>query len=77
MNPQMNVNEINVGGRLIPRSLVSSQSSAVRLIDAIEHILDNGGIFVGVSQNVRMAPTSPNSVHPYWRETVALAFIGM
>lgn len=77
MIPQMNVNEINVGGRLIPRSLVSSQSSAVRLIDAIEHILDNGGIFVGASQNVSMAPTSPNSVHPYWRETVAWAFIAM
>ncbi|KAG8161567.1 hypothetical protein KVR01_008554 [Diaporthe batatas] len=77
MNPQMNVNEINIGGRLIPRSLASSQSSAVLLIDAIEHILDNGGIFVGVSQDVSMAPTSPNSVHPYWRETLALAFVAM
>lgn len=77
MNPQMNVDEINIGGRLIPRSLASSKSSASRLIDAIKYILDNKGIFVGVSQDVSTPPTSPNSVHPYWRETLALAFIGI
>jgi len=77
MNPQMNIMEMNIGGRLIPRSLVSSNSSAARLSDAIEYVLNNNGQFAGVSQDVRMSPTSPNSVHPYWRETLFLAFIGM
>lgn len=77
MNPEMNITEMNIGGRLIPRSLVSSNSSAASLSSAIKYILGNGGIFVGVSENVGKSPTSPNSIHPYWRESVFLAFFGM
>lgn len=76
MNPDMNITEMNIGGRLIPRSLVSSNSSAARLTSAIEYIVSNNGILAGVSQNLNRTPTSPNSVHPYWRETVFLAFLG-
>lgn len=77
MVPEINITEMNIGGRLIPRSLVSSNSSAASLSSAIKYILDNGGIFAGVSENVGTSPTSPNSVHPYWRESVFLAFFGM
>ncbi|KKY38237.1 putative 6-hydroxy-d-nicotine oxidase [Diaporthe ampelina] len=79
MNPEsyMNIFEMNIGGRLVPRSVVSSNSSAARVSDAIKYILHNDGEFVGVSQDLRMSPTSPNSVNPYWRETLFLAFIGM
>lgn len=77
MNPEMNITEMNIGGRLIPRSLVSSDSSAARLTGAIKHILGNNGIFIGVSQNVDTPPTSANSVHPYWRQAVFLAVFGM
>lgn len=73
----MNIFEMNIGGRLVPRSVVSSNSSAARVSDAIKYILHNDGEFVGVSQDLRMSPTSPNSVNPYWRETLFLAFIGM
>lgn len=77
MNPEMNITEMNIGGRLIPRSLVSSNSSAARLCKAINHILHNNGIFAGIAENVGTPPSSPNSIHPYWRETVFLAFFGM
>ncbi|KAG6365628.1 hypothetical protein INS49_007239 [Diaporthe citri] len=77
MNPEMNITEMNVGGRLIPRSLVSSNSSAARLSKAIDYILRNNGILAGVSENVGTSPTSRNSVHPYWRESVFLAFFGI
>lgn len=77
MVPEINITEMNIGGRLIPRSLVSSNSSAARLSSAIKYIPDNNGIFAGVSENVGTSPTSPNSVHPYWRESVFLAFFGM
>lgn len=77
MNPEMNITEMNIGGRLIPRSLVSSNNSAARLSKAINHIVRNNGIVAGVSENVSKSPTFHNSVHPYWRETVFLAFFGM
>ncbi|KAI3390268.1 hypothetical protein diail_10732, partial [Diaporthe ilicicola] len=77
MNPEMNITEMNIGGRLIPRSLVSSKSSTARLSGAIKYILRNNGVFAGVSQNASTPPTSTNSVHPYWRQTIFLAFFGI
>ncbi|KAI7779512.1 FAD-linked oxidoreductase YvdP [Diaporthe eres] len=77
MNPEMNITELNTGGRLIPRSLVSSNGSAARLSRTINHVLHNNGTFIGVSENVGKSPTSNNSVHPYWRETVFLAVFGI
>ncbi|KAK7702027.1 hypothetical protein SLS64_009888 [Diaporthe eres] len=77
MNPEMNITELSIGGRLIPRSLISSNASAAHLSRAIDYILRNNGTFIGVSENVGISPTSNNSVHPYWRETVFLAVFGM
>lgn len=77
MVPDINITNMNVGGRLIPRSLVSSDNATARLSGAIKHILRNNGVFAGVSLNADTPPTSTNSVHPYWRETIFLAFFGM
>lgn len=77
MNPEMNITELSIGGRLIPRSLISSNASAAHLSRAIDYILRNNGTFIGVSENVGISPTFNNSVHPYWRETVFLAVFGM
>ncbi|KAL1869590.1 hypothetical protein Daus18300_005444 [Diaporthe australafricana] len=77
MNPDINITEMNIGGRLIPRSLVSSNDSAANLTSAIKEIVSNRGILAGVSENVGRPPTSPNSAHPYWRETLFLAFFGI
>ncbi|KAK7731044.1 hypothetical protein SLS53_008846 [Cytospora paraplurivora] len=76
MNPDMRITEMNIGGRLIPRSLVASESSAATLASAIKHISSKFGILAGVSMNVGKQPTSPNSAHPYWRESLFLAFLG-
>ncbi|OTB04409.1 hypothetical protein M426DRAFT_11556 [Hypoxylon sp. CI-4A] len=76
LNPDMNISDVNLGGRLIPRSLVSSEDSATSLVQAIKLILDQGGILASNSINVNRPPTFPNSVHPAWRETVFLAFLG-
>ncbi|KAI0012466.1 FAD binding domain protein [Xylariaceae sp. FL0662B] len=77
LNPETNISELNLGGRLIPRSLVASDTSAASLTSVIESILSNGGILAGVSMDVSRAPTSPNAPHPAWRETLFLAFLGM
>lgn len=72
----MNISEVNLGGRLIPRSLVSSDDSAISLVGAIKSILTQGGILAANSMNFDRPPTFPNSVHPAWRETLFLVFLG-
>ncbi|KAK2591115.1 hypothetical protein QQS21_011203 [Conoideocrella luteorostrata] len=77
LNPQMNVTEVNLGGRLIPRSLIKSNNSATDLINAIKYIIDSGAIFAAMCLNASKEPTSPNSVLPAWRDTLFLAFFGI
>lgn len=65
--PEMDITEINLGGRLIPRSLVTaSDDSVAALTNTLRFIVDNGSIFAGIGQNVSRLPTSVNSVHPGW-----------
>lgn len=77
MNPNMTIQELNIGGRLIPRSLAASNSSAASLASALEYIISNNGLLAAVSMNVGREPTYANSANPYWRETLFLAFFGM
>jgi hypothetical protein len=72
----MNITEFNLGGSLIPRSLVASKNSVTSLVNAIKSILGNGGILAGVSMDVSKTPTFPNAVNPEWRNSLFLAFLG-
>ncbi|KAF7956665.1 hypothetical protein EAE96_003999 [Botrytis aclada] len=76
LNPDINITELNLGGSIIPRSLVASNSSATSLVNGIKSILNNGGILAGVSMDVSQAPTHPNAAHPDWRNSLFLAFLG-
>lgn len=73
--PEMNINEVTLGGRLIPRSLVATDETTSDLVEAIKFITSHGGIVGGFSMDVSQPPTVPNSVHPLWRETLFLAFL--
>ncbi|KAK4160556.1 putative FAD-linked oxidoreductase [Cladorrhinum sp. PSN259] len=77
LNPYQNITEFNIGGRLIPHSLVSNPKSAGSLSDAIKKITTSGGIFAGVSADVSKPPPVPNSANPEWRKSVFLAFYGI
>ncbi|KAF7879033.1 hypothetical protein EAF04_000233 [Stromatinia cepivora] len=76
LNPDINIMELNLGGSIIPRSLVASNSSATSLVNGIKSISNNGGILAGVSMDVSQAPAHPNAVHPDWRNSLFLAFLG-
>lgn len=77
MNPPPNVTEFNIGGRLLPRSLVESNSSAAALTNALRFIVNNGGIVSGVSLDVSRGHNSvPNAVNPTWRSTLISAVLG-
>ncbi|TKX25719.1 FAD-binding domain-containing protein 12 [Elsinoe australis] len=58
------------GGRLIPRSVVENNNSA--LTDAYRFINNNGGQFIGVGVNVSpaVAGNPDNAVNPAWRNTL-------
>ncbi|KAM7210500.1 hypothetical protein V8F06_014113 [Rhypophila decipiens] len=77
LNPYQNITEFNIGGRLIPKSLVANRKSADSLANAIEYITANGGIFAGISADVSKGPSIPNSAHPAWRKSAFLAFYGI
>ncbi|TAQ86932.1 hypothetical protein B7494_g4739 [Chlorociboria aeruginascens] len=77
LNPDMNITSLNLGGSLVPRSLVESTRSATSLVNAIKSVLSNGGILAGISMDVSQSPTSPNAANPSWRESLFLAFLGI
>lgn len=73
----MDVVEVNLGGRLIPRRQVTSSGLAAQLTETIKNIVNSGALFAGVSINVAKEARFSNSVLPEWRETLFLAFFGM
>ncbi|OTA53870.1 FAD binding domain-containing protein [Hypoxylon sp. EC38] len=75
MDPIYNITEANLGGRLIPRSLASSNASTARLLDAMKFIVANNGQVSGVSINVTTVPAVPNSVNPVWRTALFNAVV--
>ncbi|KAI1270205.1 hypothetical protein F5Y18DRAFT_6814 [Xylariaceae sp. FL1019] len=76
LNPMMNISAVNLGGRIIPQSLVATEDSASSLVDAIKSIVNNLAVFAGVSMDVSRPPSVPNSANPAWRDSVFLAFYG-
>ncbi|GKT46425.1 FAD-linked oxidoreductase sor8 [Colletotrichum spaethianum] len=77
MNPEPAVTEYNIGGRLMPRSLVADDASATELTNTLRSILNEGGIVSGLSINVaRPANVVPNAVNPAWRTALFSATVG-
>ena len=75
-DPPWNVSQYQIGGRLIPRSLVEDNISA--LVQAERKIMNSGigAIMSGVCLNVSVPDPTVNSVNPYWRTAMFDAVIG-
>lgn len=76
-NAPWNVSNAQLGGRLIPKSLIEDNSTA--LLDALRTLTDNFGIEVsGVTLNVSQGTSAPggNSVNPIWRTAVFDCVLG-
>lgn len=76
MSPVIEVTEAQIGGRLIPRSLVETETQT--LMSTIRDIVDfqPGVVFSGISVNVSQKYPD-NAVNPAWREAAFDAVIGM
>ena len=66
MNPMSNVTEAQIGGRMIPRSTVENNSSA--LVAAFRKIAHYGAAISGVSMNASRNAIPDNAVNPAWRD---------
>lgn len=74
--PPVNVSNLNIGGRLIPRGLVENNTllgASVRKIASSPY----GAVFSGVSFNVSMHHADSVAANPYWREAAFSAVIGI
>lgn len=76
-NPPPNITEYNIGGRLIPRTLLESQSSATSVVNAYRFINEAGAVISGVNVNVSNGTKVPNSVNPVWRSSITSNVIGV
>ncbi|KAK2033867.1 FAD binding domain-containing protein [Colletotrichum zoysiae] len=77
MNPEPAVTEYNIGGRLMPRSLVADDASASNLTETLRSIANGGGLISGLSINVaRPDGAVANAVTPAWRTALFSAVVG-
>ncbi|KAJ5380616.1 FAD-linked oxidoreductase sor8 [Penicillium cataractarum] len=74
MNPHSNITEAQVGGRLMPRSVLESTPSS--LITALRGIAELGVVVSGVSLNVSRSPVPYNAVNPAWRDAAISVVLG-
>jgi len=75
MSPVMNLTELNLGGRLIPRDVV--QGDVKGLTSAMRAITVAGAVISGVTLNVGQQLHPDNAVTPVWRTAVFDAVIGI
>ncbi|KAJ5716008.1 FAD binding domain protein [Penicillium malachiteum] len=74
MNPGVNITEYQIGGRLIPRSVLESNPAS--FISTLQSISQEGGVISGVSLNVSQNQAAVTSVNPAWRNAAISVVLG-
>lgn len=79
MFSRYNITQFNIGGRLIPASLVETEASTAALLDVLNNIMSDGVIISGAIFDVSAFPYDGvrNSVNPVWRDAILDLVIGM
>lgn len=82
MNPLESVTDANMGAYLLPRDLVTSETNASALTDALSNLVTGTGVVTGgLSYNVARGQDNtqpvPNSVNPAWRTTIHYCAFGL
>lgn len=75
-SPDPGVVEVNMGSRLIPRSVLSTTGSAAELVTAVRSFVESGLLFSGVSFNVSRFASSQTAVNPAWRSSITSGVFG-
>lgn len=75
-NPAYDVIEFSTGGRMIPRSILESESETAIMTSAIRRMTENGGIVSGVTFNVADFDNGANAVNPIFRDAIFHFVVG-
>lgn len=70
----VDVANLNIGGRLIPRSLIKSNNKD--LTEVVRNITSQGAVFSGVSFDVSQHAADSVAANPHWRQTAFNAVLG-
>lgn len=78
---KLNVTDANMGGRLIPRSLVTDSENAEKLTEALDAIISADGIVSGISANIergrKLSKAYPNSVNTLFESAIHIGVFGL
>lgn len=72
MNPHSNITEAQIGGRLMPRSVIECNPD--ELLSTLRSIAEQGVVVSGVALNVSRLVVPNNAVNPAWRDA-AISFV--
>lgn len=77
MTPPSNVTDFQLGGRLIPRSVIDSDSKRAELMSAFRAIGEKNAVISGVSVEASEKSDNPgNSVNTAWRDASISVVLG-
>ncbi|KAK2745697.1 hypothetical protein FQN57_003594 [Myotisia sp. PD_48] len=77
MNPPANITEFQLGGRLMPSSLIRNKENIDGFLSALRYIGEKGAVVSGVTVEPSKIPSGPgNSVNPAWREAAVSIVLG-
>lgn len=74
MNPHSNITEAQIGGWLMPRSVVEGNPDA--LMSTLRSIAEQGVVVSGVALNVSRTAFPNNAVNPVWRDAAISLVLG-
>lgn len=74
MNPKANITEAQLGGRLLPRSAIESNTTA--LVSTFQKLIAQGVAVSGISMNISRMVAPLTSANPAWRDTAVSLVIG-
>lgn len=74
MNPKANITEAQLGGRLLPRSTIESNTTA--LVSTFQKMIAQGVAISGISMNISRVVAPLSSANPAWRDAIVSLVIG-
>ena len=74
LNPETAIGTFQIGGRLIPRTVVTEKTHAFR--KALENITQYGTWISGLAFNVSKTPDVPNAAFKAWRKSLVSIVVG-
>jgi hypothetical protein len=82
LNPFQDVTDGNMGAYLLPRDLVTSESTLTQLTDVLEKLVTGttvqaGGVAMNVARGQALSNPVPNAANPAWQDSINYMAFGL